>query len=921
MSENYRFDLPKLPSPPPNRRRRASGRSILLAGIVAGLSACLSPNSRICEDEGESCHLLTDDTRSSSSPDATQATAAITPPPGAIVDTTPNSGWTEGNFSVTNDGAAEYDLPLWVPDGRGGLQPKLSLHYSSSSDNGLAGVGWSLQGFSRITPCPRTNAQDGRREAIKFTADDVYCLDGQRLRPVAENRWPTVLEREYRTEMDTFARIVSYTSSQNFPGQLQPQPDSFKVWTKGGEILTFSRGLTARALLGINPEEPTFVQSNGRTIIAWPLRTLDDRNGNVVTFEYNEEEINLNWRAAQITPRRITYGPDRRVELSYESRPDPIDRFQVGLMGGLPTRLGKRLKAIQMFTGNDLLREYRLTYQNNSITARSLLQSIAECDHKGTCLSPLEFDWSLGSYKFDVIDTSITDVGSSFLRGHRFLAGDVNGDGRDDLIYDGLANEWTKRISNGSDGFGNRQGTGIPRVADNHYQPKIRPIDFDRDDRVDLLVEVPSSSHPGKTKYSLYRSTGPAYSEVTPELDDRPVGGADNIVAAYFADLDGNGWPDYVAPVFKHSSGSSWLQWSHRLNFGTAFGPTIVGTDRLPHDPEPLNHNRVTDFDADGRGDLLLPNRFPRRYIRLEYNNGQVSRSTSELNLPIERLSENEDPKNLHFADVNGDGLDDVIYPFDGLTTQLNLGMGFSFIIEGPADYANPTPSTEFGTDRGVRIVDFNNDGNDDVLVFHLGPHSADPGAFDRGTQLYVWRNNGFVRIPLDIPGAIAPLEQKAVQPLDFNGDGALDIARTHLTGFLRLLRRQGGVPDRLLRVRVPALGPRVEIDYTNLADPAVHSPGACVVPLICPRRGGTIVSKHRLANGVDLGSQWHQFVHTYTAARVDPLGRGWLGFETHEIVDEERSATTTMSSAMTPSWTSRRQKGRLMPIPSPACH
>ena len=178
--------------------------------MVVGFAACLSDDSARSLD-GES--RSSQDDRGSWQ----GRLSALALPPGGIVDTQPNSGWTEGSFSVNDSGAAEYHLPLWVPDGRGGLQPDLALKYNSQAGNGLVGVGWSLAaGLSSITPCSHTWAQDGLVKTPSFVnGTDVYCLDGQRLRPT-DSEWSQ--EQDYRTERDTFARIRAYSPD---PGQSQ----------------------------------------------------------------------------------------------------------------------------------------------------------------------------------------------------------------------------------------------------------------------------------------------------------------------------------------------------------------------------------------------------------------------------------------------------------------------------------------------------------------------------------------------------------------------------------------------------------------------------------------------------------------------------------------------------------------------------
>ena len=56
-----------------------------------------------------------------------------------------------GQFDVSPLGAATYTVPIQVPPGIAGIEPKLSMSYSSRAGNGLLGVGWTLDGLPAIT--------------------------------------------------------------------------------------------------------------------------------------------------------------------------------------------------------------------------------------------------------------------------------------------------------------------------------------------------------------------------------------------------------------------------------------------------------------------------------------------------------------------------------------------------------------------------------------------------------------------------------------------------------------------------------------------------------------------------------------------------------------------------------------------------
>lgn len=197
----------------------------------------------------------------------TRALRMSDPPPGGLIDSENNYGWTPGQFSVSEDGAAQYSVPLWVPAGSGGVTPQLSLSYNSRADNGLLGVGWSLGGMSTISWCSRTIAQDGYTDGGHFDGTGALCLNGDRLVPISPEWSP---QREYRTEQESFTKIIGYETQDNVP-------DYFKVFAKDGKILTFGGTAAARVqpymLLGNPLPNPSLVQAPGapRATTAWVL--------------------------------------------------------------------------------------------------------------------------------------------------------------------------------------------------------------------------------------------------------------------------------------------------------------------------------------------------------------------------------------------------------------------------------------------------------------------------------------------------------------------------------------------------------------------------------------------------------------------------------------------------------------------------
>src|SRR4030095_12640209 len=147
------------------------------------------------------------------------------------------AGLTPGTFRVSETGAATYTIRIQVPPGSAGMEPKLALVYNSQAGNGLLGMGWSLAGLSSITRCPRTVAQDGVRGGVNYDANDRYCLDGQRLVAIAGAYGAE--GTEYRTEIESFTKVISYGVAGNGPGW-------FKAWTKSGQIMEYGNTADSR---------------------------------------------------------------------------------------------------------------------------------------------------------------------------------------------------------------------------------------------------------------------------------------------------------------------------------------------------------------------------------------------------------------------------------------------------------------------------------------------------------------------------------------------------------------------------------------------------------------------------------------------------------------------------------------------------
>ncbi|MCB1034610.1 MAG: VCBS repeat-containing protein, partial [Acidobacteria bacterium] len=321
------------------------------------------------------------------------------------------AGETAGEFTVGETGTAAYRIPIAVAPGTAGMAPHLSLVYSSQGSNSLLGVGWSLAGLSMITRCPTTLAQDGFIDGLDFDGNDRFCLDGERLMAVAGVYGAD--GTEYRTEQDSFQRVVSY-------GNAGGGPERFLAWNKDGLELEF--GFTADSR----------IEGQGRAqVLVWAVNRITDSSSNRMDVTYQEVAVNGEFRPLGIdyTANAVTgLAPYASVEFLYEARPDVFTNYLAGSI----LRTTQRLKSIGVLDGNQLYREYRLAYQSSPLSSgRSLLASVQECGSDGSCLAPTRFQWS-SSAAFGM--SSPTWLAANAWGGSDYTwADDFNGDGRTDL--------------------------------------------------------------------------------------------------------------------------------------------------------------------------------------------------------------------------------------------------------------------------------------------------------------------------------------------------------------------------------------------------------------------------------------------------------------------------------------------------------
>ncbi len=338
----------------------------------------------------------------------TAAIAAVPDHPGT------DSGYTQVETGVSDTGAAQISIPIVVSPGTAGMQPKLSINYSSQGGNGPLGVGFSLSGLSTISRVGRTVAQDGVKGGVNFDANDRFALDGQRL--ISINGADGADGTEYRLEFDPTSRIRSY-------GTEGSGPQRWEVETKAGLKMEFGLNTTSR----IKPESST-------SVLIWAIERITDTASNSMSFSYDDTAR----QRGEMLVTAIAYSDNsasglaanQRVAFEYEDRPESSLKF----VGGFAIRSLKRLHSIRTSAGNpsEEVRSYLLTY------ASSTTQLISVTESKGsTTLAGVQFEWpNLAPVTFYRANQSVVPplTGDDLRNGMLHLFVDVNQDGYTDVL-------------------------------------------------------------------------------------------------------------------------------------------------------------------------------------------------------------------------------------------------------------------------------------------------------------------------------------------------------------------------------------------------------------------------------------------------------------------------------------------------------
>lgn len=739
---------------------------------------------------------------------------------------TPFTGLAQAPEANLYTGALTTQIPIEVPPGRNGMQPKLALRYSSAGGPSPFGIGWKLPvgRIERVTKwgvprCRGGHADDFILAMPEATVELVNDPPGS---------------NEYRPAFEESYLLVEKLAASN----------QWVAHDRNG--LRYVFGATPSARIGTDTS--TFMTEDGdghcRFTTAWALTHVEDPNGNSMDVEWYS-------LANVLYPAGVEWGGNLRtglahfyrLALDYELRPDLVSSYR----DGAPAILGLRAGSITVTTDvpapQTLVRRYDLIYDDDggaNDAYQSHLNAVQAAGYPATLF--VYADSTAGHQLLDqplASPASIENLRDTNSKGDvkRTLM-DMNGDGFLDLVRSDAPDDWWVYLGGaygGGWGFqpdeANRiawtRPPGIPNAAIRDVQVggcsqggayscvHSDTFDITGDGVPDFVQETGAGCQIHAHCLKVYAGVAPDadgqgggfapyvwWPSPVPYLrqDDRGPGvsDVDHDILTYqdIIDVDGDGLPDLVVSPVDQTEPP--YEWDVYLNTGFSFDsdPTTPAVlDRLPYFPAPSAFIQVQNLEDSGRG-----------YIAAQLMDFNGDGLPDYVENPIFGIDRRCDPVTLHAS---------------CLDVYANTGQGFAAVpVTSPLWDVGAIRNWDSSGNTNKDLFDINGDG----LPDRVGAYGSQQTGY---LGWYVSLNQAGhldeeeILDAISWPGLSGPIRKQTTGPsadtiidmVDVNGDGMLDRVEAGSTTWTAAVNVNGVRPHLLVAMR-NGLGSITDLRY-----------------------------------------------------------------------------------------------------------
>jgi len=556
-------------------------------------------------------------------------------------------------------GALVKRLPLTLPPGRNGLQPKADLIYDSRLGNGLIGVGWRLD----ITSIVGSSTKFSDEETGRF-----LLLSGTGAEPLTMIT-TTATESEFRLQNSPLSPVI-----------IRRILNGHSEWERiDNDGTHFRFGETTESRIEVKKREE------------WSITSITDSFGNSIKYEYAQDHgvvLPLYYLYNRIstqasTPEnsacdtRIDYNDC--VQFSWIPRTDKETTFR-----GSEATVYVRLGAISVRSGGHPYASYELSYGANQseysdVSGRTLLRAVTMAGAKGqTKRTIASFEYS-GNSGWTTFISGISSLPSKEVA----VVGRFSPEGRDAIMFLPEANKHEWHLLKLDNSYSLHSETWQPGPdARWSFQVDINTPGLNVHYR--LIMPVPYSSLLGDY-------TGDGMMDIINPIINF------NAFSSVNTSLLSTDWELY------YSSGVGWLPASHVWQHA----PTLyVGFSRAA-DFTSATACRVGYFNQDAKADVACIDAATGRWtMAFSTGNGFNVQPWPGPTLPPRDGTIVGYPS-CFSADLNGDGLTDLLCALDS-TFRI-----WSVAITGSAVVTRTLPD-EVG--KGCLVGDINGDGLADLV-------------------------------------------------------------------------------------------------------------------------------------------------------------------------------------------------------------
>lgn len=800
------------------------------------------------------------------------------------------TGSLDGEFSVTSTGKATYRVPLVVPPGIQGNAPDLALAYNGQAGNSLLGRGWYVDGLSEISRCGTTYDQDDYLVGVNLKDNDRFCLNGSRLILV-----DGIYGQDgavYRTEVESFSKVVSH-------GQLADGgPAYFTVWRKDGLIEEYGNSIDSRRL--------AYTKASA---VTWGITSRQDRSGNAVDFSYVNDKSN-----GQFHISSISYGLNgkNRVSFVYEQRSDIQESYSNATYNLINRRLDKIELAQQssLIKTYNLGYEYSDQTGHSRLIAIEECYKSSKC-LPATSFKWLEQSGSSNlARNITHSDSSSYPAGSTYSnRSH--LVGDFNADGRNDLLWtfrDGNRTGWTAFANDSDNGtfveISSGQEDGYNASLSDDSSQKYLVGDVNGDGRDDLVWVARRGPDVIRSLY-LANNSGSGFTAKGYQSDTDESFNQSSENRYQLADVNGDGRSDLVFTYQKDVRFGIAVYLAFEDTTGNVgFGRTSLVIDDA-YTPEDYNNHDVAlgDVNGDGKSDLLWTFTYQKAFYRVLYLANQDGAGFTKTSLQKDTTLFSSDAEHsdirISLDDINGDRKSDLIYVYRdsnslGRVLYLAGALGNTFERQGHTVDSSPGSGVASShSNTSVQLSDLNGDGKKDLIYTYTNNASF-------GWVAYIANSagNAFPTIREGVLNDASSNESDHQYFFaDFTADGKGDLLWTYKdhgnTLHHVVLSTPTTYPDYIKSI-VNGFGKEIHIDYDYLADDAAgiyRRSQVLPYPLREDIGLSYVVSGVQSSNGI---GGFNELSFSYESAVTHLRGRGFLGFSKRITRDHSRNIIQT---------------------------